>query len=95
MSFLTNNYNRKKIAFKKGKGSFLYSTKGKKYLDFVQGMVNFVIIAISKSFKYQLKNFDQCIYYSRREKLAKKLLKIHFFCNVSKYGRNTEVQLNC
>ena len=38
MSFLTKNYNRKKIAFVKGKGSFLYSTKGEKYLDFVQGI---------------------------------------------------------
>ena len=38
MSFLAKNYNRKKIAFKKGKGSFLFSNKGEKYLDFVQGI---------------------------------------------------------
>ena len=38
MSALANNYNRKKIAFKNGKGSFLHSTNGKKYLDFVQGI---------------------------------------------------------
>ncbi len=38
MSFLAKNYNRKKIAFKRGKGSFLFSTNGKKYLDFVQGI---------------------------------------------------------
>jgi acetylornithine/N-succinyldiaminopimelate aminotransferase len=38
MSALADNYNRKKIAFKKGKGSFLYATNGKKYLDFVQGI---------------------------------------------------------
>ena len=38
MSSLAKNYNRRKIAFKKGKGSFLYSTNGKKYLDFVQGI---------------------------------------------------------
>jgi len=38
MSSLVKNYNRRKIAFKKGKGSFLYSTNGKKYLDFVQGI---------------------------------------------------------
>ncbi len=37
-SFLAKNYNRRKIAFKKGKGSFLYATNGKKYLDFVQGI---------------------------------------------------------
>ncbi len=38
MSYLAKNYNRRKIAFKRGKGSFLYSTNGKKYLDFVQGI---------------------------------------------------------
>ena len=38
MSSLANNYNRRKISFKYGRGSFLYSTKGKKYLDFVQGI---------------------------------------------------------
>ncbi len=38
MSFLAKNYNRKKIAFTRGKGSFLFSTNGKKYLDFVQGI---------------------------------------------------------
>ena len=38
MSYLTKNYNRKKIAFKKGKGSYLYSSNGKKYLDFIQGI---------------------------------------------------------
>ena len=38
MSSLAKNYNRRKISFKKGKGSFLYATNGKKYLDFVQGI---------------------------------------------------------
>ena len=38
MSSILNTYNRKKITFTKGKGSFLYDTKGKKYLDFVQGI---------------------------------------------------------
>jgi len=38
MSALAKNYNRRKIAFKRGKGSFLYATSGKKYLDFVQGI---------------------------------------------------------
>ena len=38
MSYLTKNYNRKKIAFIRGKGSYLFSTKGKKYLDFIQGI---------------------------------------------------------
>ena len=38
MSALLKNYARKKISFKKGKGCYLYSTKGVKYLDFVQGI---------------------------------------------------------
>ena len=38
MSFLAKNYNRKKIAFKYGKGSYLYSTNGKKYLDLTMGI---------------------------------------------------------
>ncbi len=38
MSFLAKNYNRRKISFKRGKGSFLYSSNGERYLDFVQGI---------------------------------------------------------
>ena len=38
MSYLAKNYNRKKISFKRGKGSYLYSSDNKKYLDFVQGI---------------------------------------------------------
>ena len=38
MSYLAKTYNRKKISFKYGKGSYLYSINNKKYLDFVQGI---------------------------------------------------------
>ncbi len=38
MTFLANNYNRKKISFKKGVGSYLVATNGKKYLDFCSGI---------------------------------------------------------
>ena len=38
MSYLAKNYNRKKISFKYGKGSYLFSTNGKKYLDFCSGI---------------------------------------------------------
>ena len=38
MSALAKNYNRRKIAFRRGSGSFLYATNGKRYLDFVQGI---------------------------------------------------------
>ena len=38
MSGLAKNYNRKNLSFKKGKGSYLYGTDGKRYLDFVEGI---------------------------------------------------------
>ena len=38
MSALAKNYNRRKISFKKGKGSFLFSVDGKRYLDFLSGI---------------------------------------------------------
>ena len=38
MSSLAKNYKRRNISFDKGKGSFLYTKKGVKYLDFVQGI---------------------------------------------------------
>ena len=69
MSSLAKNYNRRKIAFKKGKGSFLYSTNGKKYLDFVQGIavnclghandyLNKAILNQSKNKKIDETDFD-------------------------------------
>ena len=38
MTNLAKNYNRKKFHFVKGKGSYLYTAKKTKYLDFVQGI---------------------------------------------------------
>ena len=38
MSYLASNYKRRKISFKKGRGSFLFSVDGKKYLDFLSGI---------------------------------------------------------
>ena len=38
MSYLASNYNRRNISFKRGKGSFLFSASGKKYLDFLSGI---------------------------------------------------------
>ncbi len=85
MSHLAKNYNRRKIAFKRGKGSFLFSTNGKKYLDFVQGIaVNslghanpYLIKAISKQAKkvWQISN---AFIIQEGEKLAKRLAKKTF-----------------
>ena len=38
MSYLVKNYNRKKISFSRGKGAYLFSTRGLKYLDFCSGI---------------------------------------------------------
>ncbi len=38
MSHLADNYKRRKISFLKGKGSYLFSSDGKKYLDFLSGI---------------------------------------------------------
>ena len=85
MSALAKNYNRKKISFKYGKGSFLYSTNGKKYLDFVQGIaVNslghanpHLIKAINKQSK-KLWHVSNAFIIPESEKLAARLAKKTF-----------------
>ncbi|MDB4081417.1 aspartate aminotransferase family protein [Candidatus Pelagibacter sp.] len=80
MSALAKNYNRRKISFKYGKGSFLYSTNRKKYLDFVQGIaVNSLghanpnlIKAINKQSK-KLWHVSNAFIIPEGEKLAKRL----------------------
>ena len=52
MSSLAKNYNRRKISFIRGKGSYLYSTNGKKYLDFIQGIA---VNSLGHSNKYLIK----------------------------------------
>tara|TARA_B100000674_G_scaffold240343_1_gene197551 strand:- start:708 stop:1892 length:1185 start_codon:yes stop_codon:yes gene_type:complete len=85
MSSLANNYNRRKISFKYGKGSFLYSTRGKKYLDFVQGIaVNSLghsnpnlIKALNKQSK-KLWHISNAFQIPEAEKLARLLTKKTF-----------------
>ena len=80
MSNLVKNYNRKKISFSRGKGSYLYSTDGKKYLDFVQGIaVNSLGHSnpdLTKVLKNQAKkvwHVSNAFIIPEGEKLAKKL----------------------
>ena len=85
MSSLANNYNRRKISFKYGKGSFLYSTDGKKYLDFVQGIaVNslghsnpYLIKALNKQSK-KVWHVSNAFEIPEAEKLARLLTKKTF-----------------
>ena len=85
MSFLAKNYNRKKIAFKKGKGSYLYTEKGERYLDFVQGIaVNSLGHAHPKLIKSLNKQSKKLWHVSNAfiipegEKLAKNIVKNTF-----------------
>ena len=61
MSSLAKNYKRRNLSFNKGKGSFLYSKSGIKFLDFVQGIaVNSLGHAnpnLVKAINKQSKNF--------------------------------------
>ena len=85
MSNLAKNYNRRKISFKYGKGSYLYSTDGKKYLDFVQGIavnsLGHVHPKLVKSVNEQSKKLwhvSNAFEIPEGEKLAKKLAKKTF-----------------
>ena len=85
MSYLTKNYNRKKISFKYGKGSYLYSTDGKKYIDFVSGIaVNSLGHAHPKLVKTinaqakKLWHVSNAFIIPEGERLAKKLCKKTF-----------------
>mgnify|MGYP001360094484 FL=1 len=97
MSALAKNYNRRKISFKKGKGSYLYSTNGKKYLDFVQGIAvnslghaNPVLIkAISKQSK-KVWHVSNAFIIPEGEKLAKKLTQKTFADSVIFQNSGTE-----
>ena len=85
MSYLAKNYNRKKISFKYGKGSYLYSIGGKKYLDFVSGIaVNSLghahpklIQSINKQSK-KIWHVSNAFQIPEGEKLAKKLCQKTF-----------------
>ena len=85
MSYLAKNYNRKKISFKYGKGSFLYSTNGKKYLDFVQGIaVNSLghahpkLVNVINEQSKKLWHISNAFQIPEGEMLAKKLAKKTF-----------------
>ena len=90
MSAILNTYNRKKISFKRGKGSFLYSTNGKKYLDFVQGIAvnclghanDYLNKAIQKQGK-KVWHVSNVFTIPEQEKLAKRLKQKTFADYVS------------
>ena len=85
MSYLAKNYNRKKISFVRGKGSYLYTATGIKYLDFVQGIaVNCLghahpkLIKTIKDQSKKLWHVSNAFQIPEGEKLAKKLCQKTF-----------------
>ena len=85
MSYLAGNYNRRKIAFKKGRGSFLFSVDGKKYLDFLSGIAvntlghsNPKLIKALNSQAQKVWHVSNSFQIPEGENLAKKLSKKTF-----------------
>ena len=85
MSSIAKTYNRKKISFIRGKGSYLYSSKGQKYLDFVQGIAvnslghanKYLINAVNKQSK-KVWHDSNAFIIPEQEKLAKRLTQKTF-----------------
>ena len=85
MSALLNNYARKKISFVKGKGCYLYSSTGTKYLDFVQGIAvnslghchDHLVKTINQQSK-KLWHVSNAFVIVEQEKLAKRLVQNSF-----------------
>ena len=85
MSALLNNYSRKKISFVKGKGCYLYSSTGAKYLDFVQGIAvnslghchDHLVKTINKQSK-KLWHVSNAFIIAEQETLAKRLTQNSF-----------------
>ena len=85
MSYLAKNYNRKKISFERGKGAYLYTSKGTKYLDFVQGIAvnclghaNPKLVKAIKDQSKKLWHVSNAFQIPEGEKLAKKLCQKTF-----------------
>ena len=80
MSSILGTYARKDISFKEGKGTFLYTENGEKYLDFVQGIATNIlghchehlVRAIQQQSK-KLWHVSNAFIIPEQEKLAKRL----------------------
>ena len=85
MISLAKNYKRRNLSLNKGKGSYLYTKKGIKFLDFVQGIaLNSLghanpnsVKAINKQSK-KLWHVSNSFIITEGEELAKKLTKRTF-----------------
>jgi len=92
-SSILPTYNRVKLSFHSGKGSYLITKKGRKYLDFTSGIAvtslghcNSYLIKVLNQQSKKLWHCSNAYEIPEQEKLAKKLVKLTFadkvfFCN--------------
>ena len=105
MSYLASNYKRRNLSFIKGKGSFLFSTNGKKYLDFLSGIAvntlghsNPRLIKALNSQAKKIWHISNSFQIPEGENLAKKLAKKTFadkviFCNSGAEANETAIKV--
>ena len=92
-SSILPTYNKVKLSFSRGKGSYLITKNGKKYLDFTSGIAvnslghcnSYLIKALNEQSK-KLWHCSNAYEIEEQEKLGKKLVKLTFadkvfFCN--------------
>ena len=97
MSYLVKNYNRKKISFKNGKGSYLYTANGSKYLDFCSGIAvtslghaNPQLIKALNNQAKKVWHVSNAFIIPEGEELAKKIVKKTFADYVMFQNSGTE-----
>ncbi len=80
MSSVLGTYARKDISFKEGKGSYLFSENGEKYLDFVQGIATNILghchdhlISAIRNQSEKLWHVSNAFVIPEQERLAKRL----------------------
>lgn len=80
MSSILGTYARKPVSFIKGKGSYLYTPKGEKYLDFVQGIATNILghshkhlVKVIQKQSKKLWHVSNAFIIPDQEKLAKRL----------------------
>ena len=92
-SSILSTYKRSNLSFVKGKGSYLITKNGKKYLDFVSGIAvnslghcNSELIKVLHNQSKKIWHISNAFQVSEQEELARKLTKLTFankvfFCN--------------
>ena len=105
MNYLMKNYNPLPVSFDYGKGCYLYSEKGKKYLDAISGIgvcglghSNNQITKVINSQSKKLLHVSNLFHIKNQEELAKKICKISkmdsaFFCNSGSEANETAIKL--